>query len=751
MSPVSAALVQQLDLLDRVSTPMWIYDLDAWALVWANQAALPLWGATDREHLLRRDVRPTTVVARDRLVAIRERLAAGERFTQVWTNYPAGIPLTTEHRFSPWPLDDGHLGALIEASDPATKDPLSLRSADILQSTHVLIATYALDGAIIVRNGAAIRAFGPPDLGADAWRHVFVHADDAHRIWAIAQGGGVFAGDVQCLVHGAARWHHVEVRPMTDSVSGQPVIMAIHMDVEDRVSAIKYASAQADFVRRVIDQLPALVFIKNREGRFTLVNQAMADDFGTTVAALTQSNNYAVHDDKREVESYLANDLDVITTGKPLQMEEKFTRPNGEVLWYLTTKSALRQPTGEVDVLGVSIDITARRAMEDELREARERAEAASLAKGRFLATMSHEIRTPLAGMTGMAELLRDSSLDPDQRGWARSLCDASKHLRAIIDDVLDFSRLESDRMRLEEVAYDPHEVIERCVGVLRITAQSKDLPLHVDIAPDLPTEVLGDPTRLQQVLLNLLGNAIKFTAAGSITLRACVLPGLEGQRLFFSVRDTGIGLELHQIDHLFEPFTQAESSTTRRYGGSGLGLAISQSLVRLMGGRITVDSTPGVGAEFAFQLPLRLAKPRVRIDSQPLAASSQHWQLLVADDTPIIRAVFERNLKRRGHTVTLVEDGLAAVEAVAAGYFDAVLLDLHMPRMDGRSAAREMRAQKHENLAILLVTADVVEDQQGTGNDPDIDGFLGKPVDWNALDGLLSGAIASRKARTPT
>lgn len=398
-----------------------------------------------------------------------------------------------------------------------------------------------------------------------------------------------------------------------------------------------------------------------------------------------------------------------------------------------------------------------------ELEASRDQAEAGNRAKSEFLANMSHEIRTPMNGVIGLTELALMDPRHPDVPEHLHMILASATSLLRILNDILDFSKIEAGKVAIEREHVDLHDLLRLSVGALSASAHSKGLNLELQLGPDVPRWVMSDSLRLRQVLSNLIGNAIKFTARGKVVLRVDVHEGDRREpdtgeasapicEVRFAVSDTGIGMSPQEQAHVFEAFAQADASTSRTYGGTGLGLTISRRLVTLMGGTLELSSETGRGSEFRFVLPLALAAATADaavIVAQAAAAQAQPLSVLVAEDNPINQRLVLALLERAGHRVQLADDGQQALRMLDETGFDVVLMDMQMPVMDGLEATRRLRAREAEGgsarVPVIAMTASAREEDRELCLAAGMDDYLAKPVNLAEVLQRLQDIAARR------
>ncbi|SPE39085.1 conserved hypothetical protein [Candidatus Sulfopaludibacter sp. SbA3] len=492
----------------------------------------------------------------------------------------------------------------------------------------------------------------------------------------------------------------------------------------------------------IFEASPIAISLRDGEARYVNANRAFETQFHLSKASIIGKTPTELGLLDRETLHELCVQMDEKGAVSEKEVEMPASSGGTALLWLRKVEIG-RVP----HTLVFSLDITQRKAMEQELRWARSAAEEASKAKSEFLANMSHEIRTPMNGILGFTQVALGTELTADQRDYLETVEGSAGLLMKIINDILDFSKIEAGRVDIEEAPFSLRECVEGAVKTLFATALQKGLHLGCEISPEIPDAVAGDVVRLRQVLLNLVGNAVKFTDAGSVRVGVAVEPCRHrGLVVQFSVRDTGIGIPAAAQKVIFEPFRQADGSTTRKYGGTGLGLAISSRLVEMMGGRIWVDSEEGRGSVFHFTLPLRCGKSAPFRAENSDKVEGSPVSILVAEDDAVSQDLVSALLRQEGHTVTVANNGFEALATLGRQSFDVILMDIQMPHVDGLQVTEEIRKQEKRtgvHVPIIALTAHAMKGDRARCLEAGMDDYVTKPIRPAELLAAIAGVAA--------
>jgi PAS domain S-box-containing protein len=529
-------------------------------------------------------------------------------------------------------------------------------------------------------------------------------------------------------------------------------------DVTERRRAEEALSDERRLLRTLIDNMPDYIYVKDTQSRFVLANRSLAQMVGApNLKDLLGKTDYDYF--PREVASaFFADEQAIIRSGQPLvNHEEEAVDAEGNTKWLLTSKVPWRDPHGQmIGIIGIGRDITEHKRAGDVLRQAKEAAEAANRAKSEFLANMSHEIRTPMNGIMGMTELVLDTELNPEQREYLNLARMSADSLLSLINDILDYSKIEAGKLGIDAIEFNLADSVGNTMKTLSLRAHQKGLELAFEIGPEVPDALVGDPGRLRQIIVNLVGNAIKFTEQGEVVVHVEMESKAEGEiQLHFIVADTGIGVPFEKQTAIFEAFNQADGSMTRKYGGTGLGLTISSRLVQLMGGRIWVDSEPGHGSRFHFTVRFALQKtpPRVVVPRDPL--SLRGLRVLVVDDNATNRHILIKMLDSWHMKPTAVDSGAAAIVALREGggfgrSFPLILLDAQMPEMDGFALAEAIKRNPDWGATtVMMLSSAGMRGDAARCREIGVSAYLTKPIRQSELLDAIVTALATRPAKS--
>ncbi|HEY9102994.1 hybrid sensor histidine kinase/response regulator [Chitinimonas sp.] len=730
-----------LEHYDWLSVPVWACEVATGRVRWANAAAISAWGAEPGE-LSDLVVGEGLRLAQEDLLSLWQEAGQGEGLTIAGQLCQGLADRDLRLQVAQLVLPDGQAGLCLQAQlqAPATIDPLALRGVEAVLHFSLAVVMFDLQGRVLMQNPFALRAF--PILGqleSGGFADLLDNKAEAEQVWRNAIEFGADQGERQFSARPKPRWYAYSLHRVLDPVTGEKAMLLTAQDVTERVQSeqkFRVLFEQAANPLLLFDPAIARVVDCNRAAALALRLASRRQLIDTDPARFYPERQPDGSDSRQQAAALLEE------AGRRgwQRFEWLFLRTDGSELLVEITLSPVS--VGDRKLLLMAwYDLSFRRLIERQLRDAKDEAEAASRAKSQFLANMSHEIRTPLNVITGMTGLLLDGEMPPQQRQRLELVHFSAAGLVELVDDILDFSRIEAGRLTILPTVCDLHALLHRTTELLRYSAEQTGLQLALQLAPAVPRYVEADEGRLRQVLLNLAGNAIKFTARGSVSLQVDWLEeGGTAPRLNVVVADTGIGIEADKLDMIFEPFAQGDDSTSRRHGGSGLGLTITRRIVEAMQGYIGVLSQPGVGSRFCFEIPLRPSAP-----PQETATQGHHpvrpLRILLAEDNPMNQTLALALLEQDGHQVTLANNGKEALAYVEREGYDLVLMDMQMPEMDGLSATLAIRALgERGRLPIVAMTANVLPEDKARCLAAGMDDFLSKPIKVERLRQLLYG-----------
>ena len=649
--------------------------------------------------------------------------------------------------------DEEDIGALSrrigELVNESRQGRLDLANQKFALDQHAIVSITDREGVILYANDrfCAISGYQQDELLGKT--HRIVNSGRHPReffttLWQTICSGDVWQGEIcNHTKHGEEYWVNATIVPLLDAQGVPSRYIGIRTDITDRKRMEAQIFEQLQLVEALIEAIPLPLYVKDTTGHYQRINRAFEIFFavdrenliGRTVGELLPAEDAAANIEK---------DRELLASGGMQTYEVPLRLKDGSTHDTIYRKALLRRADGSIiGLLGTIIDISERKHAEAELLLAKEAAESASQAKSDFLANVSHEIRTPMNGVIGMTELALDTPLTAEQREYLEIIKSSGESLLTIINDILDFSKIEAGKLEIECIPFDLHRVIGETLKNLALRAHEKNLELHSDILPNVPVNVLGDPNRIRQVLTNLIGNAIKFTESGEISLHTEVSELSETSAdLHVTVTDTGIGIALDKQQQIFDAFAQEDASITRKYGGTGLGLSISRRLIDLMGGRLWLESTPGCGSTFHFTLTLALDDNPQHLSSQPAPPSElQGRHILVVDDNATNRRLLNSMLSAWQVATQSAASGpeaLALVENTSRP-FDCIILDARMPGMDGYQLASTLKARWPALPPMLMLSSSAMRGDALRCQEIGIAGFFSKPIAAHELLSALT------------
>lgn len=616
----------------------------------------------------------------------------------------------------------------------------------IFNNSQALICTHDLEGNLIDVNPTAIDVFGysKAELIGRNMKVLLPHSKrsaftNLYLAKILAEGRA--EGIMTAYKKGRKLIHLLYQNYLVTEDGAKPYIIGFAQDITQRIQAEKALRESEEKYRNIIANMNLGLVEVDRDEKVKFVNNSFSEMSGYPPEELIGENVGALL--MRGVDNVQAQEImERRSRGISDAYELRVVNKNGQRKWWLISGAPVINSDGEFKgSIGIHLDITPQKQLEAELRKAKAAAEQSSYAKEVFLANISHEIRTPMNAILGISRLLQKTHLDKQQKLFLDTISSASNNLLVIINDLLDLSKIESGKIILEHITFDLHQVVENVAHILQYKASEKGIELFVEWDPNIHKAVWGDPFRINQVLINLVGNAIKFTEQGTVHIICALEPATEHgdqQSIAFSIKDTGIGMNEEFKEHLFEKFTQEDESVTRRFGGTGLGMNITKQLVELMGGTIEVESAKGVGTTISFSLlfdygtldPV-LAARNTTVDARAL----QGRRVLLVEDNEMNRLLAKTILHQRGAVVEEAENGRIAVELLQRdASFDIILMDVQMPLMDGVQATRYIRHELKLAIPIIALTASAYNSERSKCLEAGMNDYLAKPFDEEDL-----------------
>ncbi len=745
--------IDQFALARHLNAAIWVYDIDHKVIVHANRAACQLWQASSEAELKLRDLSVgMTQTVSDRLKLYQIDFETSQsHFHENWTLFPKGSPITIDVVYSGFRLADGRMGMLCEALGKSELSSENLRSLKALFHTDVAVGLYNLDGYLLYQNPAA-RALSP---SAEMTLADFFVCSKDYETCQLSWMNGIDTHTIsQINTKKGEVWFDLTVKVSLDAVTGETALLVTGIDITN----LKIMETRVEAKQRLLEASFASshdsIIIFDAQGIILDYNKQAEQDFGFKREEVLGKDmaDYIVPDRYKALHySMLARitrpDNDQQDT---FRTEIEVKRSNGEEYLSELSFSRSRNESGDIFVAYMR-NISETKAAEQALIDAKQAAEEANIAKTAFLANMSHEIRTPMNGVLGLLDVLRRTELTKEQIEYTDIISRSGHTLLKILSDILDLSKIESGKLQVHAEPCDLKKIIRNSVDLFSASANEKGLTLNSSYDANLPSHFTIDANRIQQIISNLIGNAVKFTPHGSINIEVRGQAKNDHTEIQIIVKDTGIGIEEEKLDLIFDAFTQAENSTTREYGGTGLGLSISRQLAEAMGGTLTVTSKLGTGTTFNLTLPLRQSKKekqmevkpnrlkaRIRPSAKRKSANPEWLNFLIAEDDEINRMVITAYLEHPKINLSIAKTGLEAVQLCRKQQFDMIFMDISMPVMSGIDATHMIRNEEVKMgrlpTPIICTTAHAMESDRENFLSAGMDDYISKPLRKNEL-----------------
>jgi len=656
----------------------------------------------------------------------------------------------------------GLIYSIINVVKKARKNIRERYESDMLEKTYKNIVEDSGVCSIIIDNHSIIKfisknlerlsGYSPTELiGVELYKTLpSAYREQVSKIVSRIFSGNDYDETIQVQVYTKERvdkWVSCRLYAVKDNAGNisQVQMMVWDIDKEKKMQleleqTEQDKKAQQLMLQTIIDYCPVIIYMKNMKGEFVLTNSRMKNLAGLTAGTESPVSG-RMNNRSEKNKLYEEYDRKVMQEKRMVTFEDEFVHRNGHSTNYYLMKFPIFDQDGELEyICTFSTDISSLKKSERLMLEAKKEAEQAKEAQEIFMANMSHEIRTPMNGILGMSNLLMSTSLNDEQKDFMQAIQESAKNLLAIINDLLDFSKIKSGKFHLESTEFKPRQTIKKAMYPLLFRANEKKIPLKSLVDTSVPEILLGDPLRLQQVIINLVGNAVKFTDDGYVEVK--IYPySREGNKILLNIDvvDTGIGIPADKLDNIFESYTQTDTNISRIYGGTGLGLAIVKQLVELQNGTVSVKSKLGEGSTFTVQIPYLVRETYSDNTGETDETTEKENMLkdikvLVAEDNIINQKVVQKTLMRQNATVEIVSNGQLAVDRLSVADFDIILMDIQMPEMDGYTATKHIRTVMHKNTPIVAMTADAITGEADKCIEVGMNGYISKPFDANDL-----------------